>query len=187
MIKRSFDLVLALITALIFLLPAMLVAIAVKLTSRGPIIYWSTRVGRYNKNFSMPKFRTMITETPVVATDKLENPDRFMTPIGSFLRKTSLDEIPQLWSILIGDMSFVGPRPALPSQKLLVTLRTENKIQDLLPGLTGLAQISGRDNLTSKQKVEFDTEYYQRQSFTFDVYIILKTFVQVLKFGTVSH
>jgi O-antigen biosynthesis protein WbqP len=180
MIKRLFDLVLALFVMLFFLLPVLLTALAVRLTSTGPILYWSDRVGQNNEIFKMPKFRSMRVDTPAVATHLLANPDQFLTPIGSFLRKSSLDELPQLLSIINGDMSFVGPRPALFNQDDLIQLRTQNGVDKLLPGLTGWAQINGRDELPIPDKVALDVAYLQRQSFWFDLKIIVLTFVKVL-------
>lgn len=157
------------------------------MTSPGPALYWSARVGRQNRIFRMPKFRTMLIDTPSVATHLLADPERWLTPLGSFLRKTSLDELPQLWSILKGDMSFVGPRPALFNQDDLVALRTERGIHHLTPGLTGWAQVNGRDELTIAEKVEFDAEYLARQSLLFDLKILWLTFVRVISRDDVSH
>ena len=185
--KRLFDLVLAILAGLILLIPIALVAIMVRLTSKGPALYWSDRVGRHNELFKMPKFRSMQIGTPAVATHLLNNPDAFLTPIGSFLRKSSLDELPQLWSILKGDMSFVGPRPALFNQEDLITLRTSAGIDQLIPGLTGWAQINGRDELPIPQKVALDSEYLQRQSLSFDLQILWLTFLKVLRRDGVSH
>ena len=185
--KRSFDLIISLLALLFLMLPIVVVAIAVKLTSKGPIIYWSNRVGRFNKIFRMPKFRTMRIDTPVVATHLLNDPKKFLTPIGSFLRKTSLDELPQIWSILIGDMSLVGPRPALFNQEDLIALRTQNGVDKVLPGLTGWAQINGRDELPNPEKVKFDIEYLNRQTFLFDLKIIFLTALKVVKRDGVSH
>lgn len=185
--KRLIDLVFALVAAIILSAPAMLVATAVFLTSRGPLIYWSERVGRHNKLFRMPKFRTMRVGTPVVATHLLDNPQNHLTPIGSFLRRTSLDEIPQLWSILVGDMSFVGPRPALFNQEDLIRLRTEHSVHLLTPGLTGWAQVNGRDELSIPQKVALDHEYSIRQSVVFDLKIIVLTIYRVIGRHGVTH
>jgi O-antigen biosynthesis protein WbqP len=157
------------------------------MTSPGPALYWSDRVGRKNAIFRMPKFRTMRTDTPAVATHLLGNPDQFLTPIGSFLRKTSLDELPQLWSILKGDMSFVGPRPALFNQYDLIELRTRYHVDELLPGLTGWAQINGRDELAIPDKVKLDVEYLQRQSLLFDLNILFFTFLKVVRREGVTH
>ncbi len=177
----------ALMAMLLFFPLMILVALAVRLTSPGPALYWSNRVGRHNQLFGMPKFRTMRTDTPAVATHLLQNPDSFLTPIGSFLRKTSLDELPQLWSILCGDMSIVGPRPALFNQHDLIALRTQHGVDQIAPGLTGWAQINGRDELAIPDKVAFDVEYLQRQSFWFDLQIIVLTVVRVLRRDAVSH
>lgn len=185
--KRLFDLVLSLMLLLITTPFACFLAIAVKLTSPGPALYWSDRVGRKNRIFRMPKFRTMRTDTPAVATHLLANPDQFLTPIGSFLRKTSLDELPQLWSILKGDMSFVGPRPALFNQYDLIELRTRHHVDALLPGLTGWAQINGRDELAIPDKVKLDAEYLQRQSLLFDLNILVLTFLKVVRREGVTH
>ena len=185
--KRLFDLILGFALFLPLLVPACAIAIAVKLTSPGPALYWSDRVGRKNAIFRMPKFRTMRTDTPAVATHLLGNPDQFLTPIGSFLRKTSLDELPQLWSILKGDMSFVGPRPALFNQYDLIELRTRHHVDELLPGLTGWAQINGRDELAIPDKVKLDVEYLQRQSLLFDLNILLLTFLKVVRREGVTH
>ncbi len=187
MLKRPFDLLLALLAACILIIPVAVVAVCVKLTSAGPAVYWSDRVGRYNKLFRMPKFRTMRTDTPAVATHLLSNPDQYLTPIGSFLRKTSLDELPQLWSILKGDMSFVGPRPALYNQHDLIGLRTERGVHAIPPGLTGWAQINGRDELPIPDKVSLDAYYLQHQSFGLDLRILFMTFFKVLKRDGVTH
>lgn len=185
--KRLFDLVLAGITGLLLLVPVLLVALAVRFTSPGPALYWSNRVGRNNRIFRMPKFRSMRIDTPAVATHLLENPDQWLTPIGSFLRKSSLDELPQLWSILVGDMSLVGPRPALFNQADLIALRTENGVHTLVPGLTGWAQINGRDEIPIPQKVALDVEYMKRMSIGFDCKILWLTAVRVLRRDGVSH
>ncbi|WP_343659573.1 sugar transferase [Ralstonia sp.] len=185
--KRVFDLALCLVVIAILGLPALVVAILVKATSEGPILYWSDRVGRQNRLFKMPKFRSMRIGTPAVATHLLSNPDTYLTPIGGFLRKSSLDELPQLWSILVGDMSFVGPRPALFNQHDLVGLRTENNIHLLRPGLTGWAQVNGRDELPIPVKVQYDTEYASKQSLFFDLKILALTFIKVVKRDGVSH
>lgn len=185
--KRTFDLTLAILASLVLLVPIGLVSLFVKLTSQGPIVYWSDRVGRENKIFRMPKFRTMRIDTPAVATHLLSNPEQFLTPIGSFLRRSSLDELPQLWSILRGDMSFVGPRPALFNQDDLIALRTRYGIDQMIPGLTGWAQINGRDELPIPEKVQLDVEYMQRQSFWFDLKIIILTFLKVLKKDGITH
>ncbi len=185
--KRLFDLTAALVAAVLLAFPILLVALAVRLTSPGPVLYWSDRVGRHNRLFKMPKFRSMSISTPAVATHLLENPGQWLTPIGSFLRKSSLDELPQLWSILKGDMSFVGPRPALFNQDDLITLRMEKGVHELLPGLTGWAQVNGRDDLPIPQKVQLDTEYLQRQSLRFDLKILWMTALQVIAKDGVSH
>ena len=185
--KRLFDLCLGLSAAVVLLLPVAVVALAVRLTSRGPALYWSDRVGRDNCIFRMPKFRSMRVGTPAVATHLLQDPDAHLTPIGSFLRKSSLDELPQLWSILKGDMSFVGPRPALFNQDDLITLRTASDVHYLLPGLTGWAQVNGRDELPIPEKVKLDVEYLQRQSLWFDIRILWLTFVKVVRRDGVTH
>lgn len=185
--KRIFDILLAALAGMVLLLPLLVMASLVKLTSRGPVIYWSDRVGRHNAIFRMPKFRSMLIETPAVATHLLANPSAYLTPIGGFLRKSSLDELPQLWSIINGDMSFVGPRPALYNQHDLITLRTQHGIHELKPGLTGWAQINGRDELPMPQKVLLDREYLQRRSMWFDVEILFLTFVKVIRRDNVSH
>jgi len=185
--KRVFDLLLAFGLAIIFLLPILFVSLLVRLTSRGPVLYWSDRVGRNNVIFKMPKFRSMQTGTPAVATHLLSNADAYLTPIGSFLRKSSLDELPQLWSILVGDMSFVGPRPALFNQHDLIELRTKAGVHVLVPGLTGWAQINGRDELPIPEKVALDVEYLHRQSALFDIKIIFLTSWKVLKRDNVVH
>ncbi|MFA6189500.1 MAG: sugar transferase [Sulfuricurvum sp.] len=186
-LKRSFDILLAIIAAVILLIPVMLVALMVRLTSKGPILYWSQRIGKNNTLFLMPKFRSMWVDTPTVATHLLNNPATLLTPIGSFLRKSSLDELPQLWNILKGDMSFVGPRPALFNQDDLITQRTVAGVHTLTPGLTGWAQINGRDELPIPQKVALDIEYLHRQSFLFDLKIIILTFIKVLRKDGVAH
>jgi O-antigen biosynthesis protein WbqP len=185
--KRAFDVLLAAAGLVVFALPIAVVALLVRLTSRGPVIYWSDRIGRDNAIFRMPKFRTMRVDTPAVATHLLADPARFLTPIGPFLRKSSLDELPQLWSILKGDMSFVGPRPALFNQDDLVALRTRYGIEKLTPGLTGWAQINGRDELPVPEKVRLDAEYLQNRSFGLDLKIILLTFVKVVRREGVAH
>lgn len=185
--KRLFDLALALVAAVFLALPIVITALAVRLTSPGPALYWSDRVGRHNRIFRMPKFRSMRIDTPAVATHLLQNPDQWLTPIGSFLRKSSLDELPQLWSILNGDMSFVGPRPALFNQDDLIALRTEKGVHELVPGLTGWAQVNGRDELPIPHKVALDAEYLQRQSLRFDLKILWMTALKVLARDGVSH
>jgi O-antigen biosynthesis protein WbqP len=185
--KRVFDLSLALLAGVLLLLPALLVAILVRMTSPGPALYWSERVGRYNRTFQMPKFRSMRIDTPAVATHLLPDPQAHLTPVGSFLRKSSLDEIPQLWSIFRGDMSFVGPRPALFNQHDLIALRTATGIDRILPGLTGWAQVNGRDSLSVPEKVKLDAEYLERRTFWFDLKIIWLTAWRVFKREGVSH
>jgi O-antigen biosynthesis protein WbqP len=185
--KRMFDLAMAACVCVLLLIPIMFVAALVCLTSKGPVLYWSNRVGRNNKIFKMPKFRSMRVGTPAVATHLLNNPDVYLTPIGSFLRKSSLDELPQLWSILKGDMSFVGPRPALFNQHDLMDLRTRAGVHRLTPGLTGWAQINGRDELPIPQKVALDIEYLRQQSFIFDIKIIFLTALKVLRSDNVTH
>ncbi len=185
--KRAFDLVLGIAALAILAVPLLLVALAVKLTSPGPVLYWSDRVGMRNTIFRMPKFRSMRIDTPEVATHLLSDPDRWLTPIGSFLRRSSLDELPQLYSILVGDMSFVGPRPALFNQDDLIELRTGAGVDALLPGLTGWAQVNGRDDLPISVKVEYDTEYLKKRSFWFDIKILWLTFVKVLRQDNVDH
>ena len=185
--KRVFDLSVALVGAVFLALPILVVALAVRLTSPGTALYWSDRVGRHNRIFKMPKFRSMRIDTPAVATHLLHNPDQWLTPIGSFLRKSSLDELPQLWSILKGDMSFVGPRPALFNQDDLIALRTERGVNELAPGLTGWAQVNGRDELPIPQKVQLDAEYLQRRAFLFDLKILWMTALKVLSGDGVSH
>ena len=185
--KRVTDFCMALLLSMLCLLPCLLIALVIRLTSPGPALYWSDRVGRKNAIFRMPKFRTMSIDTPAVATHLLGDPDRFLTPVGPFLRKSSLDELPQLWSILKGDMSFVGPRPALFNQHDLVALRTRFHVDELLPGLTGWAQVNGRDELAIPDKVKLDAEYLARQSWLFDLKILFLTFVKVVKREGVTH
>ena len=185
--KRLFDLAMVLVATVLLVLPIVFVALAVRLTSPGPALYWSDRVGRHNRIFRMPKFRSMRIDTPAVATHLLQNPDQWLTPIGPFLRKSSLDELPQLWSILKGDMSFIGPRPALFNQDDLVALRTEKGVHELVPGLTGWAQVNGRDELPIPQKVELDAEYLHHQSLRFDLKILWITALKVLASDGVSH
>jgi O-antigen biosynthesis protein WbqP len=185
--KRFLDLFLALFISILLVMPFLLIALTVKLTSKGPIFYWSNRVGRNNVIFRMPKFRTMLINTPVVATHLLSNPKQFLTPIGPFLRKSSLDELPQLYSIIKGDMSFVGPRPALFNQDDLILLRTKTGVDKLLPGLTGWAQINGRDELPIPDKVTLDEAYLKHQSVLLDIKIILLTFVKVLRKEGIQH
>lgn len=185
--KRIFDLLLCIPAALILIVPMCIVALLVKLTSAGPVLYWSDRIGVRNEIFRMPKFRTMRVGTPAVATHLLTNPDAHLTPVGGFLRKTSLDELPQLWSIIRGDMSFVGPRPALFNQDDLIELRTKAGVDRLVPGLTGWAQINGRDDLPIPEKVKFDIEYLQQQSLWMDLKIMWLTFVKVIQRDGVAH
>ena len=185
--KRVFDIFLGCLAALILFVPVLLVAMAVRLTSKGPALYWSDRVGRNNVIYKMPKFRSMRVSTPALATHLLADARSHLTPIGSFLRKSSLDEFPQLWSILAGDMSFVGPRPALFNQQDLIALRTEQGVHTLVPGLTGWAQINGRDELSIPIKVQYEVEYLQKQSFWFDMKILGLTFLKVVRRAGVSH
>ena len=185
--KRFFDLLLGLCVAVVLVFPVVVVAILVRLTSKGPVLYWSDRVGKENTIFRMPKFRSMLVGTPAVATHLLRDPKACLTPIGSFLRKSSLDELPQLWSILVGDMSFVGPRPALFNQEDLIALRTACGVNKLTPGLTGWAQVNGRDELPIPEKVKLDAEYLQRRSFWLDIRILWLTLVKVLRRDGVSH
>ena len=185
--KKLFDFIVAVCAVFVLLVPIVLVAFMVKVTSYGPALYWSDRVGKGNRIFKMPKFRTMRVDTPSVATHLLCNPTVYLTPIGSFLRKSSLDELPQLWSILKGDMSLVGPRPALFNQHDLIELRTQHGVHELEPGLTGWAQINGRDELPIPEKVKLDVEYLQRRSLWFDVLILWQTFIKVLVRDGVSH
>jgi O-antigen biosynthesis protein WbqP len=185
--KRLFDLAVALVATVFLALPIVITALTVRLTSPGPALYWSDRVGRHNRIFKMPKFRSMHIDTPAVATHLLQNPEQWLTPIGSFLRKSSLDELPQLWSILKGDMSFVGPRPALFNQEDLIALRTEKGVHELVPGLTGWAQVNGRDELPIPQKVQLDVEYLERRSLLFDMKILWMTALKVLASDGVSH
>lgn len=182
-----FDLMLAVLAGIFLLLPALLVAVLVRTTSKGPVLYWSDRVGQNNTIFKMPKFRSMRIGTPSVATHLLSEPETYLTPIGGFLRKSSLDELPQLWSIIKGDMSFVGPRPALYNQHDLIELRTHSGVHVLVPGLTGWAQINGRDELPIPHKVAFDIEYLQKKSFWLDVKIIFLTVLKVLKGDNIIH
>jgi O-antigen biosynthesis protein WbqP len=185
--KRLFDLLLAFFAILGLCLPILVIGLMVRITSRGPVLYWSNRVGCNNLIFKMPKFRSMRVGTPAVATHLLAEPDSYLTPIGRFLRKTSLDELPQLWSIVKGEMSFVGPRPALYNQTDLVTLRTEMGVHHLIPGLTGWAQVNGRDELPIPDKVKLDVEYLKRQSLCFDLWIVWLTLIKVLRRDNISH
>ena len=185
--KRALDIVLAALAAVLLALPVIVVALLVRLTSPGPALYWSERVGKDNRTFRMPKFRSMRVDTPPVATHLLKDPDRFLTPIGPFIRRTSLDELPQLWSILVGDMSFVGPRPALFNQDDLIALRTARGVHRLVPGLTGWAQVNGRDELPIPVKVEMDAEYLRRRSLAFDLRILWMTALKVMRSDGVAH
>lgn len=185
--KRFFDFGLCLLALTLLFLPLLVVALLVRLTSPGPVLYWSDRVGRHNRTFKMPKFRSMRVGTPAVATHLLADPDAYLTPVGSFLRKSSLDELPQLWSILRGEMSFVGPRPALFNQDDLIKLRTQAGVHVLTPGLTGWAQVNGRDELPIPEKVKLDAEYLNRRSFGFDLWILWLTLQKVLRREGVSH
>lgn len=185
--KRFFDFSMSLVIIFILLFFLLIIAVIIKSTSNGPILNWSIRVGKDNVLFKMPKFRTMHLNTPVVATHLLKNPSQYLTSIGLFLRKTSLDEIPQLWSILIGDMSFVGPRPALYNQYDLIKLRTSRGIHKLTPGLTGWAQVNGRDNLSISKKVNFDEEYLKKKSIDFDLKILCLTFIKIIRREGIQH
>lgn len=185
--KRLFDLLLALALGLFVAPFSLFIAVWVRTTSPGPAIYWSDRVGQRNRIFKMPKFRTMRLDTPAIATHLLPDPEQVLTPIGSFLRRSSLDELPQLWSILKGDMSFVGPRPALFNQYDLIALRTECGVDALVPGLTGWAQVNGRDALSIADKVQFDVQYLEKRSFLMDMKILYMTFVKVIRRAEVSH
>ena len=187
MIKRIMDLCLLVIALIFFAVPILLVALIVRLSSPGPVLFWSDRVGRYNKIFKMPKFRTMRVGTPNVATHLLQGADNYLTPVGSFLRKSSLDELPQLWSVLVGDMSFVGPRPALYNQGDLIAMRTDMGVEVLLPGITGWAQVNGRDELDLRGKVDLDAQYLHKRSVLFDLYILFLTVIKVFKREGVSH
>ena len=185
--KRVFDLFAGVILLLSLVIIMLFIAIAIRRTSKGSVLYWSDRVGKNNKIFKMPKFRSMLTDTPAVATHLLDNPGVYLSPIGGFLRRSSLDELPQLFSVLKGDMSFVGPRPALYNQDDLITLRTQKGVDKLLPGITGWAQVNGRDELSISDKVALDVEYMSRQSFWFDMKILWMTFLKVIKRDGVSH
>jgi O-antigen biosynthesis protein WbqP len=185
--KRAIDLFLGLTAMLIFAVPFCILAVLVKCTSKGPVLYWSDRVGKDNKLFPMPKLRTMQVDTPVVATHLLTNPDQFLSPIGGFLRKSSLDEIPQLWSIVCGDMSVVGPRPALFNQDNLIEMRTKVGVHTVRPGLTGWAQVNGRDELPLVEKVKLDVVYMARQSLLFDMKVIFLTFLKVIRRDGITH
>ena len=185
--NRLFSFLLAVFLLLLLLIPFILISIIVYFSSNGPIFYWSKRIGKNNLVFHMPKFRTMYLKTPEVATHLLQNPEVFLTPIGGFLRKTSLDELPQIWSVIIGDMNFVGPRPALFNQEDLIILRKEKEVDSLTPGITGWAQVNGRDELSILDKVDFDIEYMRRRSFLFDIKILWMTFSKIIERNGVSH
>ena len=185
--KRIFDVVLSIILLIVLILPMLLIALLIRFTSDGQALYWSDRVGKNGVVFKMPKFRSMQTNTPVVATHLMEQPDEFLSPVGGFLRRSSLDELPQIFSILKGDMSFVGPRPALFNQDDLIALRVEKKVDRLMPGITGWAQVNGRDELSILDKVDFDVEYLINQSLWFDFKILWMTFVKVIKRVGVKH
>ena len=185
--KRLFDLILVTILIMIFLVPMLFIMLAIRLTSKGPVFYWSDRVGLANSIYKMPKFRSMKIDTPEVATHLMSNPEEFLSPIGIFIRRNSLDELPQLFSILKGDMSFVGPRPALFNQDDLITLRLENGLDKLIPGLTGWAQVNGRDELSIPEKVALEVEYMNKKSFWFDLKILWLTFLKVINRKDVSH
>jgi O-antigen biosynthesis protein WbqP len=187
LLKLGFDFVVAVVLLILSLIPVLLVAFGVRATSKGPALYWSDRVGRGNVIFKMPKFRTMQMNTPEMATHLMNTPDTYLSPIGRFLRRSSLDELPQLWSIIKGDMSFVGPRPALFNQVDLIALRAEKGVDQLIPGLTGWAQVNGRDELPIPEKVALDVEYMERQSFWFDMYILWLTMLKVVRRDGVSH
>jgi len=185
--KRLFDLILGSVAVIILAPLILVIAIIIRLTSRGSVLYWSDRVGKVNVIFKMPKFRTMQVGTPTIATHLLSDSVQYLTPVGSFLRKSSLDELPQLWSILIGDMSFVGPRPALFNQDNLIAMRTQYGVHKLVPGLTGWAQVNGRDELSIPFKVQYEVEYLEKQSFLFDMKILGLTFLKVIQRAGVSH
>ena len=185
--KRLFDFIVAGLAGIVFAIPMLIVAVAVWMSSKGPALYWSTRVGKNNMLFSMPKFRTMRVDTPVLPTHLLGNANSYLTPIGSFLRKSSLDELPQLWCILRGDMSLVGPRPALSNQQDLIDARNRAAIHDLVPGLTGWAQVNGRDEVPLEVKVGFDVDYARKKSFLFDFRILLLTFWKVVRREGIQH
>jgi len=185
--KRIFDIVLVTMFFIVFSFPMLIIALLVKITSKGPVLYWSDRVGKYNTIFKMPKFRTMMSDTPAMATHLMKNPEQYCTPVGSFLRKSSLDELPQLYSVLKGDMSFVGPRPALFNQDDLIELRTKKGIHNLIPGITGWAQINGRDDLPIPEKVDLDEYYLNNHSFMFDLKTLFMTFLSVISSQGVQH
>ncbi|MDR2365314.1 MAG: sugar transferase [Zoogloeaceae bacterium] len=186
-LKRAFDMLSSLVLMLLLALPCLLLALLVKCASPGPVLYWSDRVGRGNRIFRMPKFRSMRIDAPTVATHLLTNPDAYLTPVGAFLRRSSLDELPQLWSVLKGDMSFVGPRPALFNQDDLIALRAASGVHELTPGVTGWAQVNGRDDLPIPDKVKLDAEYLRRRSLAFDLRILWLTLIKVLRQDGVSH
>ena len=185
--ERTLDIAIAIVLSALFVIPCLIISLTIILTSQGPVIYWSKRVGKNDKFFMMPKFRTMKEGVPPLATQLVTNPDDYLTKIGSFLRNTSLDEVPQLYSIIGGKMTFVGPRPALFNQEDLIELRKNNGVNTIKPGITGWAQVNGRDDLTVREKVNFDSEYLDRKSFSFDIYIIWLTLLRVLKRDGVSH
>jgi len=185
--KRIIDLLLSVVLIILLATPMLVIAIAVRLTSKGSVLYWSDRVGRENKIFQMPKFRSMLIDTPNVATHLFTNPDIYLSPIGHFLRRSSIDELPQLFSVLKGDMSFVGPRPALFNQDDLISLRSKNGVDKLLPGITGWAQVNGRDDMSLSDKILLDIVYLRNQSFLLDLKILWKTFFMVIKRDGVSH
>jgi len=185
--KRIFDIVLVTMFFIVFFFPMLIIALLVKITSKGPVLYWSDRVGKYNRIFKMPKFRTMMSDTPTMATHLMKNPEQYCTPVGSFLRKSSLDELPQLYSVLKGDMSFVGPRPALFNQDDLIELRTKKGIHKLIPGITGWAQINGRDDLPIPEKVDLDEYYLNNHSFMFDLKTLFMTLLSVVSSRGVQH
>lgn len=185
--KRLIDIMLTTLLLFVLIVPMLFVGLAVRITSSGPVIHWSRRIGRFNKVIVMPKFRTMYIASPNIATHLMDDPKKYLTPIGSFLRKTSLDEVPQLWLVLVGDMSLVGPRPALFNQHDLIKLRTKKQIHKLKPGITGLAQIKGRDHLSLEDKVQYDLQYNNKKCTLFDMYIILITIKQIFKKSNISH
>ena len=185
--KHYFERLMALVILVLFLPFFLIISLMIKINSKGKVLHWSNRVGKNNKNFMMPKFRTMFADTPQVATHLLDNPENYITKTGSFLRKSSLDEVPQLMSIFSGEMSFVGPRPALYNQKDLIDLRTEYNLCELNPGITGWAQINGRDELTIEEKVKYEIEYKNKQSINFDLYIIFLTLIKLFKKNGISH
>ncbi len=185
--KRIFDILLVTMFFIVFFFPMLIIALLVKITSKGPVLYWSDRVGKHNTIFKMPKFRTMMADTPAMATHLMKNPEQYCTPVGSFLRKSSLDELPQLYSVLKGDMSFVGPRPALFNQDDLIELRTKKGIHKLVPGITGWAQINGRDDLPIPEKVDLDEYYLNNHSLMFDLKTLFMTLLSVIKRQGVQH